>query len=163
MANDVQISPDAERQRRGKVLYRLLFILIAVVALIVSALLLDLPRRFLGDVFGSAALSSGGGASASVYYDLPEASVTLVAESTFTVVNLTITLELERADQLQAVEGFLPQYTDATYLLLSGLTRDDLRGTAALSYLRQELLFRFRKISPSLPIQQVLFTGINIQ
>ena len=162
MGQDVS-NPADNRQQKARGTYRILIIILILLALIASSFLIGLPQQLGLRLFGAGIGTSGSQTDGLVYFDLPEASVTIVEPNSYTVVNIFITLELERQDQVLAANTFVPHYLDATYLLLSGLQREQLQGGAALSYLRQELLFRYKKISPDVEIRQVLFSSLNIQ
>lgn len=115
---------------------------------------------------------SGGGkqteeevvAQDAIFYDLPELLVNLSTtgrKSTF--LKIRIALELEKAEDLPKVEGVMPRIVDNFQVYLRELRVDDLKGSAGMYRLREELLKRVGAAIAPAKINDVLFKEMLIQ
>lgn len=76
---------------------------------------------------------------------------------------LRVKLELYSGDDLATVEGILPRVIDRFQTFLREMRVEDLRGSAGIYRLRQELLFRVNKAAAPVEVKDVLFQEILIQ
>ena len=103
-------------------------------------------------------------AGPSVYYELPEMLINLNStgkKSNF--LKITVSLELESADAVHEVEAVLPRVIDSFQVYLRELRIDDLRGSAGLYRLREELLLRVNAAVEPVKVKDVLFKEMLVQ
>jgi flagellar FliL protein len=103
-------------------------------------------------------------AGPSVYYELPEMLINLNStgkKSNF--LKITVSLELENADAVHEVEAVLPRVIDSFQVYLRELRIDDLRGSAGLYRLREELLLRVNAAVEPVKVKDVLFKEMLVQ
>jgi flagellar FliL protein len=103
-------------------------------------------------------------ARAVVYYNLPEILVNLNAagrRSSF--LKMTISLELESAADIQRVQAVMPRIVDNMQAYLRELRAEDLRGSAGLFRLREELLARVNAAAQPAKVNDVLFQEVLVQ
>jgi flagellar FliL protein len=99
-----------------------------------------------------------------VYYNLPEFVVNLPASTGRTsFLKLALSLELDSAADVASVQAVMPRVVDYLQTYLRELRPDDLRGTAALSRLRQELLLRVSAAAPLAKVNDVLLQELLLQ
>ena len=111
-----------------------------------------------GDGEGSAA------SGAVVFYDLPEMLVNLNTggrKSTF--LKIRVSLELQNANDIPKVQQIMPRIIDNFQVYLRELRLDDLRGSAGVYRLREELLTRVNAASAPAKIKAVLFKEMLVQ
>lgn len=77
--------------------------------------------------------------------------------------NLSITLELEHANDEEQVLRVLPNIQDSLQIFLREVDPDELRGAEGIYRLREELLFRINKIIQPFRLRDVLFKNIVLQ
>jgi flagellar FliL protein len=103
-------------------------------------------------------------AGPSVYYELPEMLINLNStgkKSNF--LKITVSLELESAEAVGEVEAVLPRVIDSFQVYLRELRIDDLRGSAGLYRLREELLLRVNAAVEPVRVRDVLFKEMLVQ
>lgn len=103
-------------------------------------------------------------ARALVYYNLPEILVNLNAagrRSSF--LKMTISLELENASDIPRIQAVMPRIVDNMQSYLRELRAEDLRGSAGLFRLREELLARVNAASQPAKVSDVLFQEVLVQ
>lgn len=76
---------------------------------------------------------------------------------------LTVQLELEDADDKEAVAAILPRVIDQFQTYLRELRVQDLRGSAGIYRLQMELLWRVNQAAAPAQIKDILFQEILIQ
>jgi len=100
----------------------------------------------------------------SVYYDLPDMLVNLnTRDSRQHFLKISVSLELSSQEDVVAVEEIMPRIIDNFQVYLRELTLDDLRGSAGLYRLREELLRRVSTASGSAGVRDVLFREMLVQ
>lgn len=154
-----------------------LFIVLPVVALIgVGAWL------FISGVFGGGdgeeaadgtvaegeAEAGGEGAAAGpkavVFYELPELLVNLNTtgrRSSF--LKIKVSLELASQEEVLKLEAVMPRVVDNFQVYLRELRAEDLRGSAGIHRLREELLARVKVAAQPAVVTDVLFKEILVQ
>ena len=80
-----------------------------------------------------------------------------------TLLKLGITLEIDSAEDKKTLEGLLPRIMDQFQTYLRELRVEDLKGSAGIYRLRQELLARIRPAVEPIEIKDVLFREFLIQ
>ena len=99
-----------------------------------------------------------------VYYNMPEILVNLNAagrRSSF--LKMTISLELESAQDIPRVQAVMPRIVDNMQAYLRELRAEDLRGSAGLFRLREELLARVNAASQPAKVNDILFQEVLVQ
>ncbi len=99
-----------------------------------------------------------------VFYDLPEMVVNLASTSNRrTYLKIQISLELDRAQDVEALQRLLPRVIDHFQVYLRELRADDLHGSAGIYRLKEELLRRVSAAARPVIVRDVLFKEILIQ
>lgn len=99
-----------------------------------------------------------------VFYDLPEMVVNLGAGSKKrTYLKIQISLELDKGENLEALERVLPRVVDHFQVYLRELRVDDLHGSAGIYRLKEELLRRVSIAAYPVLIRDVLFKEMLVQ
>ena len=105
-----------------------------------------------------------GGEQRAVFYDLQEILVNLNTggrKSSF--LKIRISLELERASDVPLIESVMPRVIDNFQVYLRELRIDDLRGSAGMYRLREELMRRVSAATAPAGIKDVLFKEMLVQ
>ncbi len=99
-----------------------------------------------------------------VFYDLPDMLVNLSSTNRKThYLRISVSLELEDSDDISILEAVLPRVVDNFQVYLRELRVEDLRGSAGLYRLREELLKRVSAAAAPAKINDVLFKEMLIQ
>jgi flagellar FliL protein len=101
---------------------------------------------------------------AMVFYNLPELLVNLNSQgrrSSF--LKISLSFELADAADIPRIEAVLPRIVDAFQTYLRELRPEDLRGSAGLYRLREELLARVNTSAQPARVNDVLFKEMLIQ
>ena len=100
----------------------------------------------------------------SVFYDLPDILVNLNTSGKRTsFLKLKVSLELAKQSDVPILESVLPRVVDNFQVYLRELRAEDLRGSAGLYRLREELLMRVRAAAKPADVKDVLFKEMLIQ
>lgn len=99
-----------------------------------------------------------------VYYNVPDMIVNLQSERGRPVF-LKISMSLEMRDELDvpALERVLPRVIDNFQVYLRELRVDELRGSAGMYRLREELLMRVNQAVAPIKVKDVLFREMLVQ
>jgi len=99
-----------------------------------------------------------------VYFDLPEMLVNLSGSGRRThYLKLSVSLELTDPNDIPRLETILPRIIDNFQVYLRELRIEDLRGSAGLQRLREELLLRVITAAQPVVIRDVLVREMLIQ
>lgn len=99
-----------------------------------------------------------------VFYDLPDLLVNLSTNGRKShYLKISISLELENASDVQQVEAVLPRIIDNFQVYLRELRVEDLRGSAGLTRLREQLLARINLAAAPARVSDVLFREMLVQ
>jgi flagellar protein FliL len=99
-----------------------------------------------------------------VYYNMPEILVNLNAAGRRTsFLKMTVSLELENAADIPRIQAVMPRIVDNMQAYLRELRADDLRGSAGLFRLREELLARVNAAAQPAKVNDVLFQEVLVQ
>ena len=99
-----------------------------------------------------------------VFYDLPEILVNLNTggrKSTF--LKIRVSLELENAEDVARIEAVMPRIIDNFQVYLRELRVEDLKGSAGMYRLREELLTRVILAAAPSKVSDVLFKEMLVQ
>jgi flagellar protein FliL len=101
---------------------------------------------------------------AAVFYDLPEILVNLNnAERRSTFLKLRVSLELGSQQDVPKVEALMPRIIDNFQVYLRELRVEDLKGSAGMYRLREELLTRVAAATAPARVNDVLFKEMLVQ
>jgi flagellar FliL protein len=100
-----------------------------------------------------------------VYFQLPEMLVNLNTQGANKVhyLKLSISLELPDQTEIPKVQAAMPRIVDNFQIYLRELRVEDLRGSAGLYRLREELLTRVNTAAAPAKVSDVLFKEMLIQ
>lgn len=99
-----------------------------------------------------------------VYHELPEMLVNLNSSGRKTsFLKLTVSLELGSQEAVVELQKVQPRIVDAFQVYLRELRIDDLRGSAGLQRLREELLVRVNAAAAPIEVYDVLFKEMLVQ
>ena len=99
-----------------------------------------------------------------VFKDLPDMLVNLnTGERRATLLKLGITLEIAHKEEEKDVTEAIPRITDAFQVYLRELKVDDLRGSAGVYRLREELLMRVNAATAPIKVKDVLIKEFLVQ
>ena len=99
-----------------------------------------------------------------VFYNLPELLVNLNGHGRrASFLNMSLSLELSHPAHIPRLEAVLPRIVDAFQTYLREMRPEDLRGSAGLYRLREELLARVNSSAQPARVSDVLFKEMLIQ
>ncbi len=97
------------------------------------------------------------------FFALPDFIVNLSSNSGARFLKLKVQLELENEEDLPAIEAITPRVIDQFQTYLREMRVEDLRGSAGIYRLRQELLYRVNIAAHPVKVTDVLFQEMLIQ
>jgi flagellar FliL protein len=99
-----------------------------------------------------------------VFFDVPELLVNLNTTGTrSTFLKITVSLELEKAEDVARIKEVMPRILDNFQVYLRELRLDDLRGSAGMYRLREELLARVNAAVAPVKVRDILFKEMLVQ
>ncbi|GAB4371063.1 MAG: flagellar basal body-associated FliL family protein [Kiloniellaceae bacterium] len=99
-----------------------------------------------------------------VFYDMPQMLVNLnTGGKKNNYLKIAISLELTSQDDLATIETLLPRVVDNFQVYLRELRVEDLRGSAGVQRLREELLMRVNTAVHPVEVRDVLFKEMLVQ
>jgi flagellar protein FliL len=99
-----------------------------------------------------------------VFYDLPDLLVNLNTNGRkASFLKLSVSLELERAEDLPRLQAVMPRIVDNFQVYLRELRVEDLRGSGGIYRLREELLARVNAAAAPIKVVDVLFKEMLVQ
>lgn len=99
-----------------------------------------------------------------VFLELPDLLVNLNTEGRRTsFLKIKVSLEVGKEEDVKHLESVMPRIVDNFHVYLRELRAEDLRGSAGLYRLREELLARVRTIARPVEIRDVLFKEMLVQ
>ena len=124
-----------------------------------------LADKFLGHKEeAAAAKEKAPPAPTAVFYDLPDLLVNLNTGSRKpSFLKLSVSLELERAEDLPRLQSVMPRIIDNFQVYLRELRVEDLRGSSGIYRLREELLTRVNAAVAPVKVTDVLFKEMLVQ
>ena len=99
-----------------------------------------------------------------IFFDLPELMVNLNTTGRKKIfLKMRITLELRNPEDVPALEGMMPRVIDNFQVYVRELRVDDLKGSAGMYRLREDLFTRVIKAVAPIRVTDVLFKEMLIQ
>ncbi len=164
-ADDVEIEATPKGGMNGKKL--VLFIVLPILLLVgglAGAFFAGLLDPLLGKAEPVVEEEVAPVASKAVFYDLPEMLVNLNSSGRKnTYLKISISLELVREEDRTELATLLPRVVDNFQVYLRELRIEDLRGSAGLQRLREELLIRVNTAAQPIEVRDVLFKEMLVQ
>ena len=157
----------ARKRWSGKRL--ILFIVVPVFVLISAGVGLMLSGMLdsllgTGDKHEEAVVEKKAERKVAVFQDLPELLVNLnTTGSRATFLKITVSLELEKAEDIPRIKEVMPRILDNFQVYLRELRLDDLRGSAGMYRLREELLTRVNAAVAPVKVRDILFKEMLVQ
>lgn len=103
-------------------------------------------------------------AGEAVFLDLPELLVNLnTGGRKATFLKMRVALELEKKEQVPAVEKLMPRIVDNFQVYLRELRIEDLKGSAGMYRLKEELMARVSAAIAPAKVNDVLFKEMLVQ
>lgn len=116
-----------------------------------------------GEASGGEGGDAEGGAQA-VFHDMPEMIITLNTGGRKQVyLKIRVSLELQNSADVAKIESLMPRIVDKFQIYLRELRIDDLKGSAGMYRLREELLTRVRAAAHPAKVNGVLFKEMLVQ
>ena len=101
--------------------------------------------------------------ASSAFFALPDFIVNLSSDQGSRFLKLRVQLEIENEADLAAIEAVTPRVIDQFQTYLREMRVEDLRGSAGIYRLRQELLYRVNIAAHPVKVTDVLFQEMLIQ
>ncbi|WP_448203207.1 flagellar basal body-associated FliL family protein [Azospirillum sp. sgz302134] len=102
--------------------------------------------------------------AAPVFYDLPDMLVNLNSSGKRPAfLKIKISIQLAKGEDVPAIEHVLPRIIDNFQVYLRELRLEDLKGSAGMYRLRQELLMRITAAAQPTKVKDVLFKEMLVQ
>jgi flagellar FliL protein len=103
-------------------------------------------------------------AAQAAFFDIPDIIVNIqTPDSTPAFLKLSVSLELEKAEAKATVEPVLPRIIDQFQTYLRELRVEDIRGSAGVMRLKEELLRRANLAVAPTPVRDVLLKEMIVQ
>lgn len=156
----------AETERKSN--RKKLILLIAIPVVVLIAALVGVYFSGLADSLfkpGAEKVAEAPPPKATVFLDLPEIIVNLnsMAGRRTNFLKISISLEVESAAEVVKLQALMPRIVDGFQVYLRELRVDDLRGSAGMYRLREDLLRRINEAARPVKISDVLFKEMLIQ
>jgi flagellar FliL protein len=99
-----------------------------------------------------------------VFYDLPDMLVNLnTANRRPAFLKIKISIQVAKPEDIPAIEHVLPRIVDNFQVYLRELRLEDLKGSAGMYRLRQELLMRITAAAHPVKVKDILFREMLVQ
>lgn len=123
-----------------------------------------LADGLLGKADGEQRLLAEEDTGPSVFFEMPDMLVNLNSSGRkASYLKLSVSIELGSPEDLDALNQVLPRVVDNFQVYLRELTVEDLRGSAGIQRLREELLLRVATAAHPVEVRDVLFREMLIQ
>jgi len=160
---------EGESKKGGKL--KLIIIVAAILLIIVGGAAAAFFTGLLDPLLGvdehaeEKAMAEGApGAQQAVFFDLPEMLVNLnTGERKTTFLKIRVSLEVEKAQDIPRIQAIMPRIIDNFQVYLRELRLEDLKGSAGMYRLREELLTRVNAAASPAKINDVLFKEMLVQ
>ena len=117
-----------------------------------------------GEEGGEGGEGKGGAKGKPVFFDLDEMIVNLNStERRQSLLKIKVSLEVANTKELAAIQAVIPRVVDNFQTYLRELRLDDLRGSAGMYRLREELLTRINIAVEPAKVNAVLFREMLVQ
>lgn len=98
-----------------------------------------------------------------IFYDLPEISSRVrTNDGHKEIVNIKISIELSRIEDIKTIESLLPKLNDIIINHTSELTNDEISGANGLYWLKEELLYRINLVTAPIKIENLNFKSFEV-
>jgi flagellar FliL protein len=98
------------------------------------------------------------------FFDMPDIVVNIqTADGTPAYLKLSVSLELDAADEKPGLQALMPRIVDQFQSYLRELRIDDLRGSAGVMRLKEELLRRINVAAAPFSVRDVLLKEMIVQ
>ncbi|MGQ9365320.1 flagellar basal body-associated FliL family protein [Azospirillum sp. ST 5-10] len=102
--------------------------------------------------------------AAPIFYDLPDMLVNLNSSGRRPAfLKIKISIQVAKPEDIPAIEHVLPRIVDNFQVYLRELRLEDLKGSAGMYRLRQELLMRISASAHPVKVKDVLFREMLVQ
>ena len=158
-----QLAQTEARRFGGKMIVLFIVLPFLVVAMAVVGVLVS------GVADGLIGKSKTGGEEAqsqkpAVFFDMPELLVNLnTGGRRVNFLKLTVALELDDPADIPKLQILMPRLIDSFQVYLRELRIEDLRGSAGIYRLREDLLSRVNEIARPVKVRDVLFKEMLVQ
>ncbi len=115
------------------------------------------------EVAGEEELTEDGEPKNAAFVALPDFIVNLASNSGSRFLKLRVQLEIEDETKMAEIEAITPRVIDQFQTYLREMRVEDLRGSAGIYRLRQELLYRVNIAAHPVKVTDVLFQEMLIQ
>jgi flagellar protein FliL len=120
--------------------------------------------KFIGHKEAAAEKATPAAVPVAVFFDLPDLLVNLnTTGRKASFLKLSVSLELERGDDLARLQAVMPRIIDNFQVYLRELRVEDLRGSSGIYRLREELLTRVNTAVAPVKVRDVLFKEMLVQ
>jgi len=161
--------PSSEKGGKKKLLIIVALLLLLIVGGLAAAYFTGLMDPVIAMITGGKAKGEAGTEQTeeggrAVFYDLQEMLVNLNTggrKSSF--LKIRVSLELESQADIPRIESVMPRIVDNFQTYLRELRIDDLKGSAGMYRLREELLVRVSAAAAPAKIKDVLFKEMLVQ
>lgn len=116
-----------------------------------------------GDSHGEEGAGENGESANAAFFPLPDFIVNLSSNTGSRFLKLKVQLEIENETDLPAIEAITPRVIDQFQTYLREMRVEDLKGSAGIYRLRQELLYRVNIAAHPIKVTDVLFQEMLIQ
>lgn len=170
--NEAAEGEDGAEDGGGGLKKKLLLVLIPVVLLVIGGGLYfsgviggggDEPAIEGEEVAGEEEVTDDGEPKNAAFFALPDFIVNLSSNSGSRFLKLRVQLEIEDETKLAEIESVTPRVIDQFQTYLREMRVEDLRGSAGIYRLRQELLYRVNIAAHPVKVTDVLFQEMLIQ
>jgi flagellar FliL protein len=154
--------PEAEARRFGgkKIVLFIVLPVLIIAAAIGAVIVSGAADKFLGRGEHADKVAS----KPAVFFDMPELLVNLnTGGRRVSFLKLSISLELTDPADVPKVQLLMPRLIDSFQVYLRELRLEDLRGSAGVYRLREDLLARVNEIAKPVKIKDVLFKEMLVQ
>jgi flagellar FliL protein len=160
-AVDAIAEPEARRFGGKKIVLFIVLPIIVLVAAAVAVFTTGIADKLLGHGEDSERAAP---VKPSVFFDMPEILVNLnSAGRRVTFLKLTVSLELTDPQDLPKMQLLVPRLQDSFQVYLRELRIEDLRGSAGVYRLREDLLARVNEAAKPVKVKDVLFREMLVQ
>jgi flagellar FliL protein len=168
------IEPEVAEAAPSKRGLPLKFLLLFVGGPLIALLVLAVGLWFTGtwpfkggghkEAAAEAAHAEGAPKASAVFFDMPDLLVNLNGTGRKTTfLKLSVALELENQADLPKIQALMPRVIDNFQVYLRELRPEDIRGSAGMYRLREELLSRVSVAAAPVQVKDVLFREVLVQ
>ena len=155
---------EAEAKPRFNRRKLIIIVAAAVVVLMIGAGAAAFFFGLFGAVDKAAEAMAGASGQPPTFYTLPDLVVTLNAGDRRTrYLKTRVSLELATAKDASQIEFLVPRIVDYCQTYLRELRPDELRGSAAIVRMRDELLKRVNAAVAPVVVREILFTDLMVE